>query len=116
MSQKELGYWTKRLREEEVRLGNRFAAEEDLRQDEMESGRNIADDAVAAAEQGGTQEFLLNLEEGQRREYYAIRDAYQRIQNGSYGTCTNCHQEIDRRRLEAIPYTQLCVTCQENAH
>jgi DnaK suppressor protein len=116
MSQEELAYWRGRLRKEEARLSNRFQAEDDLRHDETDSFSGVADDAVAAAEREGTEDFLLNLEEGQRREYNAIREAYLRIQEGTYGTCSNCRQPIGRERLEAIPYTQLCVTCQENAH
>lgn len=37
--------------------------------------------------------------------------ALQRIENGTYGVCTKCGQEIDPARLEAFPSAVLCMTC-----
>ncbi len=36
-----------------------------------------------------------------------------RIQQGTFGICTNCGGNISRRRLDALPWTPLCVDCQE---
>ncbi|WP_341904125.1 TraR/DksA C4-type zinc finger protein [Polaromonas sp. YR568] len=38
--------------------------------------------------------------------------ARRRLQDGSFGCCEQCGQDIDLRRLEALPATPLCVTCQ----
>ena len=38
-----------------------------------------------------------------------------RIQDGCFGTCTHCGNEIGRRRLEALPWAPLCIRCQEKA-
>jgi DnaK suppressor protein len=40
---------------------------------------------------------------------HEIDIALARIDDGSYGTCTACGQEIPRERLEAVPYATLCV-------
>lgn len=37
-----------------------------------------------------------------------IRDALSRMDNGTYGLCTDCGQRIDAARLEAIPWTPYC--------
>lgn len=41
-----------------------------------------------------------------------VKDALVRFDNGTYGLCLNCGQEIDAARLEAIPYAPLCLSCQ----
>ena len=41
-----------------------------------------------------------------------VDDALARFDNGTYGLCLNCGQEIDAARLEAIPYAPLCLSCQ----
>ena len=45
----------------------------------------------------------------------AIDAALQRIDDGTYGTCTNCGQEIPRERLEASPWATLCIDCKRKA-
>jgi RNA polymerase-binding protein DksA len=44
-----------------------------------------------------------------------IDDALKRIDAGTYGTCTNCGQEIPRERLEANPWASLCIDCKRRA-
>src|SRR5215467_610417 len=40
-----------------------------------------------------------------------VQQALARIENGTYGICSNCGQQIPEKRLEAIPWASLCVTC-----
>ncbi|GAB4419979.1 MAG: hypothetical protein Kow00106_16380 [Anaerolineae bacterium] len=42
-----------------------------------------------------------------------VEEALARYDNGTYGVCEQCGQEIDIARLEAIPYTTLCLDCAE---
>jgi RNA polymerase-binding protein DksA len=42
-----------------------------------------------------------------------IEAALRRIENGTFGTCTNCQETIGRNRLVAVPWTPFCITCQE---
>jgi len=44
-----------------------------------------------------------------------IRAALERIDNGSFGICLNCEEEIAARRLAAVPWAALCIICQEVA-
>ena len=41
-----------------------------------------------------------------------VQQALVRIDNGTYGTCTNCGQPIPEKRLEALPWATLCVVCE----
>jgi len=43
-----------------------------------------------------------------------IHDAIGRIDEGIYGKCAFCGKDIDKNRLEAIPYTRLCMECEQN--
>lgn len=43
-----------------------------------------------------------------------IGDALARIDNGTYGLCDRCGQEITEERLEAFPYTTMCIDCKED--
>ena len=40
-----------------------------------------------------------------------IQSALERIENGTYGVCDNCGEEIGRARLEAVPEATRCVAC-----
>ena len=42
-----------------------------------------------------------------------VKAALQRIDEGSYGTCLRCEEEISPRRLEAVPWAAYCIRCQE---
>lgn len=42
-----------------------------------------------------------------------VDEAIERARTGAYGTCERCGQEIDRERLEMMPYTAVCARCQE---
>ncbi|NNE64981.1 MAG: hypothetical protein HKN33_00325 [Pyrinomonadaceae bacterium] len=42
-----------------------------------------------------------------------IQDAKNRIENGTYGICEVCDNEIPKKRLEAVPVAKHCVPCQQ---
>ncbi|MGD0308668.1 MAG: TraR/DksA C4-type zinc finger protein [Acidobacteriota bacterium] len=43
----------------------------------------------------------------------AIEAALARIDDGSYGVCTMCGEEISVVRLKAVPWTSVCISCKE---
>jgi len=58
-------------------------------------------------------EFSLGLASNERRSLYELDDALKRIEDGSFGFCDECKGPIPKARLKAVPYTRLCVKCQE---
>ena len=40
-----------------------------------------------------------------------IEQALARVTDGTYGTCTRCHQPVLEERLTAIPYAEFCMPC-----
>ncbi|HHU75579.1 MAG TPA: hypothetical protein GXZ24_01585 [Firmicutes bacterium] len=55
----------------------------------------------------------LSLDEKRLNTLQEIDRALQRIEQGEFGTCIVCGRQIDRERLEAIPYTPYCLTCRQ---
>jgi len=44
-----------------------------------------------------------------------VRAAISRIQEGSFGTCQECDEDIHPKRLAAVPWAAFCIQCQEAA-
>jgi DnaK suppressor protein len=63
----------------------------------------------AAAE--SDRSFELRLRDRERKLLGKIREALDRIDNGTYGTCEECGDEIAAARLEARPVTTYCIDC-----
>jgi len=59
------------------------------------------------------QEFTLGLMEAEGDTLGLIETALERINEGSFGTCVQCEGAIPKARLNAIPYTPVCIKCAE---
>ena len=68
-----------------------------------------ADDSSRAFDQARD----LALQQQTRRTLEMVEEALERFEKGTYGICVDCHTLIDKARLEAIPYTPLCLRCAE---
>jgi len=65
---------------------------------------------IQAASQRALAVCNLDREFNQLRE---ARAALRRIQEGSFGTCQECDQDIHLKRLAALPWATFCIRCQE---
>src|SRR6476659_10466280 len=74
-----------------------------------DEGRDTYD--LASDERDREINFILNDRE--REKLLAIDEALQRIKEKSYGICESCEGEIQLGRLKVLPFTRLCVKCQE---
>jgi DnaK suppressor protein len=52
---------------------------------------------------------------GQSSTRQSVEDALQRINDGTYGICPECEEDIAAKRLNAMPWAKYCVACQEKA-
>ncbi len=63
----------------------------------------------------GTHQFeedlTLTLLESKEQVLAEINRALARMDNGTFGQCEECGKKIPRERLEALPYTGLCLAC-----
>jgi DnaK suppressor protein len=74
-----------------------------------DEGRDTYD--LASDERDREINFILNDRE--REKLLAIDEALQRIKDKTYGICESCEGEIQLGRLKVLPFTRLCVKCQE---
>lgn len=68
---------------------------------------DMGDQATAETDRS----FMLRLKERERLLLKKIEDAIERIENGTFGICQRCGNEIGIKRLEARPVTTLCIEC-----
>lgn len=67
------------------------------------------DQAAVASHMG----FALRIRDREAKLIRKIRYALQRLQEGTFGICEECGEEIPLKRLKARPVTTLCIECKE---
>ncbi len=110
MDKKKLDVFRKQLedRQQELRQTvNRTA--QDGREADVESAQDIADRAA----QSYTKEFLFHQSNNERQLLQMVEEALNRIHEGTFGQCIACGEEINLKRLDAVPWTRHCIQCQE---
>jgi DnaK suppressor protein len=86
-----------------------------LRKSGMEGSDN-AGMPIHMAELGSDnfeQEFTISLMESDEDTLGLIEAALERISEGNFGQCVHCEGVIAKARLNAIPYTPVCIKCAE---
>ena len=79
--------------------------------DSSAEAMDIADKASSSY----TKEFMFSKSDSDRQLLQAVIDALDRIEEKDYGDCSNCGEPVERKRLEAVPWAALCLSCQEQA-
>ena len=102
--------YEKKLRQqEELLVRTMKAAVEQGRDAGMDDTQDVADQAVASYQK----EFLFSQGTSGHAQMVLVRQALDRLQDGTFGECQNCSETIGTKRLEALPWTPYCITCQE---
>lgn len=57
--------------------------------------------------------FLLRIRDRERKLITKIKKALERVEDGRFGLCEECGEEISAGRLKARPVTTLCIECKE---
>ena len=73
----------------------------------------ILSDQADAASKDVDDSITIRLHERDRSALYAIERALGKISAGTYGQCESCSQDIGFKRLQARPFTSLCIDCME---
>lgn len=71
--------------------------------------QDLADKAASAY----SKELNFSLSDSERNVLMLIEEALNRINDATYGVCTNCGATIGEKRLQAVPWTPFCIDCQE---
>ncbi len=57
--------------------------------------------------------FTLRIRDRERKLIGKIREALERLDEGTFGICEECGEEISNERLKARPVTTLCINCKK---
>src|SRR5438132_12941001 len=112
MDEKKNPKFRERLLEEYQKLihsinRNRLA-EEEIKQENTEDEGDL--DTI-----NHNKELLYNLHESDFQRLKSIQEALKRMDRGEYGECVRCGEDINEKRLMAVPWATLCIQCQEEA-
>lgn len=110
MEKKKLENYRKQLEERRLDLRKIVARNE---QDGREADVGTAQDIADRAANSYTKEFLFHQSNNERVLLGMVDGALERIREGIFGECINCGEEINTKRLEAVPWTRYCIKCQE---
>ena len=72
-------------------------------------------DPTDRATQESDRTFELRIRDRERKLVNKIREALERIENGTYGICEDCGGDISEARLKARPVTTQCIDCKIEA-
>lgn len=110
MEKKKLKSYRDRLVDERNALLGVVGRNEDYgREADVEATQDPADKASNSY----TKELLFSQSTNDRIILTQIEEALLRIDEDEYGICVNCANEIQPKRLEALPWVRYCITCQD---
>jgi DnaK suppressor protein len=90
-------------------VGQVMEAEQYSRERDSEATQDPADMAANAY----TKELLFSMSANDRRLLELIDEALVRIESGDYGECVHCGEDVQDKRLEAVPWARHCLRCQD---
>jgi DnaK suppressor protein len=78
-----------------------------------EADEDGAQDIADKASNSYTKEFLFSLSNNERDMLQLVDEALTRVEGRRFGVCVVCDDEMDKKRLEAVPWAKYCISCQE---
>ena len=110
MDQKRLKVFKERLLSEKQEILEAYNKNKSYgKEADGEATQDIADKAANSY----TKEFLFSLSNTERDLVQQVDDALTRIEARRFGVCASCEEEMNTKRLEAVPWARLCRSCQE---
>ena len=110
MDKKRLDYYKKKLqvkREELLRIISR--TEQEGRAADDDPTVDLADKAANSY----TKEFLFGQTNNDRFILQIVDEALGRAKGSGFGLCVHCQNDVQQKRLEAVPWALHCISCQE---
>jgi DnaK suppressor protein len=107
VKQKQLEYFRNKL--EEMSREILEGAEKTIH--DMNDNADNYPDPTDRATAESDRSFELRIRDRERKLLSKIKEAIERIDEGNYGVCDECGDDISIKRLEARPVTTLCIEC-----
>lgn len=79
----------------------------------MAADEEGAQDLADKAANSYTKEFLFSLSATERSQLQLVEEALVRIDERRFGTCISCKGDVEKKRLQAVPWARHCISCQE---
>ncbi len=96
----------------EIRIAELEAVAAGAQRETRVNATKHADPADQAASEYERQ-ALIHKAAAAQQTLRTLKQALERLRQGSFGECAECGGDIEPKRLEAIPWTRYCVKCQE---
>ena len=117
MPKKELNKYKALLVKEREKIGGGIShiTQDALKTSQRESSGDLSGYSFHMADVASDNyevEFSLGRASDEQDILYTIDEALKRVEDGSYGSCTQCGKRIPKKRLNALPHTELCIACQ----
>jgi DnaK suppressor protein len=108
MTKKEMTHFKEILLAKQAELSALLRSRDDIRIEQ-------APDALDAVQNATMRELAIRNLDRDYAQLRLIRAALHRLEDGTFGTCQNCDDEISPKRLKAVPWAAYCISCQELA-
>ena len=72
-------------------------------------------DALDEVQRAAERELAIRNLDRESNLLRNVRSALRRIEEGNFGVCLHCEEDISPKRLHAVPWTPYCIQCQEAA-
>lgn len=118
MTKQEMKKYKALLLEERGKIGGDLShiAENTLNKSQRDASGDLSGYSFHMADQASDdyeRDFSLGRATDEQKILFAIDEAMKRIEDGTYGNCTECGKPISKKRLNALPHTELCINCQK---
>src|SRR3982751_1257262 len=110
VNQKELKRFKKMLEDSKIAL---LQSAKKTLMEESNFDTDDLPDEIDLASSEYAQSMVFRLRDREKFLLKKIDKALLRIEDGTFGTCERCDEEISQKRLEARPVTTLCIRCKE---
>ena len=72
-------------------------------------------DALDQTQFAAERDLVVTLLNRHTQMFRRVKAALHRVEEGTYGTCLTCEESISVKRLQAVPWAELCLRCQERS-
>jgi|SRR5512141_77004 DnaK suppressor protein len=94
-------------------LAERASLIDKLKDNDLSIDDSETPDPVDLAVRNYSKNVMLAVSENESKQLTLIDEALLRIEDDEYGPCQNCENDINPKRLAAIPWARYCLNCQE---
>ena len=102
----------KKLKEELMRLREELLGlVRKTTENEKEYPSSEVGDTIDQAADSSARELLFELNDSEKKRLEDIDRTLQKVEQNRFGICEKCGNEIDKKRLNAVPYARFCIKC-----